>query len=618
MDLTLKVDAHRLLKEIPAFFQSFQESLTEVVQNAYRAGARHIAIRLDHDAKVLTVKDDGPGAANPETLFTAGATGWTNTLVDPAGLGLFALLGLSQEVVVESCTAEGAHWRATLTAACFAGAPITCETLPATAESGLRITAHLKEEVGTDVWVRDARLQRVAAFRQHYPIEVELIEIRDGKPSIYNLARPQLGDVWVETPVGRLYLTYRAPRSELNDRPRVTLIMEHREMAAHNAWDALAEALEQLPQGHTVTVALSGDFTLIVDPATGLRPKLPDRREPIQDAAYKATMARLAQSLYDLFDPPARLREIEALSLPDAMRARKVPREAIEQAVQLAPVFERRADNILMLGYRVVTWDSIDNWHFRDYGYESEIEIGSEIAFARQPLLVQDASLICALCDEDIYAQHDAAGEQVRVRIVTPRLTANNIPFGVCERIEVLGADGRLIASPSRLCLTSDTEMGSVTLDPAPEEWTNEEAEELPSLYIVCATREEGLGRVRSDKSLLGYVAYRLGEEESLGEFVSDGYDGEDADLNWVAVRELMEEDYLQDVLPEAKPVPAKPDARPALRRRIQGVQDNARAALGLLDRVLQEQPEKAALVGRLQRALDMIASTDLSAADEL
>ena len=106
-EVFLKVDAAKVVANTPQMFVSFREACTEAVQNAYRAGAGQIAFRIDKDAAVVEIRDDGPGIKDPDSLLTIGRSDWERDVVEPAGMGFMALAGLSDEIMVESRTADG-------------------------------------------------------------------------------------------------------------------------------------------------------------------------------------------------------------------------------------------------------------------------------------------------------------------------------------------------------------------------------------------------------------------------------------------------------------------------------------------------------------------------------
>jgi hypothetical protein len=88
-ELRLRVDERRLLRELPKFSHSYAETLTELLQNAYRSGASTVTFAADEARKLLTVSDDGRGAERPEKFITAAATGWSERdVVGPRRAGV--------------------------------------------------------------------------------------------------------------------------------------------------------------------------------------------------------------------------------------------------------------------------------------------------------------------------------------------------------------------------------------------------------------------------------------------------------------------------------------------------------------------------------------------------
>ena len=85
------------------FNNSVGDVLTELLQNARRAGATRVDIdRFDlADRQVLVVRDDGSGIADPAKLVTLGDSGWDSEIAhreDPAGMGVFSLAGHRVEI----------------------------------------------------------------------------------------------------------------------------------------------------------------------------------------------------------------------------------------------------------------------------------------------------------------------------------------------------------------------------------------------------------------------------------------------------------------------------------------------------------------------------------------
>lgn len=92
--------------------------LTEIIQNARRAGAKRIDIaQVETDrGPMLRIRDDGCGIADPARFLALGDSGWDEKIArseDPAGMGVFSLAG--HHVTVRSHAADlGAAWQVTI------------------------------------------------------------------------------------------------------------------------------------------------------------------------------------------------------------------------------------------------------------------------------------------------------------------------------------------------------------------------------------------------------------------------------------------------------------------------------------------------------------------------
>lgn len=115
------IHQHALLR-VPAFFNaSTVDILTELFQNARRAGATEIHVITNEGQ--TTVGDNGNGIADPRTLLAFGESRWDNAVTDsehPAGMGLYALAH-REWTTVSSKTPNGEEWRVTLTPDHFTG-----------------------------------------------------------------------------------------------------------------------------------------------------------------------------------------------------------------------------------------------------------------------------------------------------------------------------------------------------------------------------------------------------------------------------------------------------------------------------------------------------------------
>ncbi len=119
--------------------------IIEILQNARRAGARHVII-TNHDGTVQ-VRDDGRGIEDFQKLLDLGGSGWEQTLEeseDPAGVGLFSLA--PREIVIRSGGRS-----LSIGADGWAGAP-----LPVIADSqGLASCEAIGATVGTELRFKD-------------------------------------------------------------------------------------------------------------------------------------------------------------------------------------------------------------------------------------------------------------------------------------------------------------------------------------------------------------------------------------------------------------------------------------------------------------------------------
>ena len=126
---TIRARVHEdAIGRVTRFFNATTtETLNELFQNARRAGATRIDLRIA-DGEV-TVTDDGGGIADPAALLAFGQTAWsagTARREDPAGMGVYALARCPQVTIRsrrrpagDEPTAPG--WQVRLTPAHFLG-----------------------------------------------------------------------------------------------------------------------------------------------------------------------------------------------------------------------------------------------------------------------------------------------------------------------------------------------------------------------------------------------------------------------------------------------------------------------------------------------------------------
>lgn len=254
-----------LLREIPRFFGGFSAALQELLQNSLRAGATVVNVHLVDS--VLTVTDNGCGLHDPQVLLTAAESGWGKDVVEPAGLGALSILNPE---FADHVTYRSHDWRFHLTPEAFAqGEVVPVEAAPSL--SGFQVVLALKTV---------PKLRELLQDRRGYaPITVQF----NGEviPPLEPKGIPLL------TPAGTLYLRRRMGGA--ND----TVIWEHFALPA----PLLAQRIRQA--GFPLASALLKflEFTLIIDPASGLRPKLPDRNALLDDEAFARAVQDIAAAL---------------------------------------------------------------------------------------------------------------------------------------------------------------------------------------------------------------------------------------------------------------------------------------------------------------------------------
>lgn len=296
--MTLSVDAPRLLTQLPHFFQSLTSAMSEILQNSFRAHAIAVDIFLTKNAQdqwELTIIDDGPGAADPADLFTVARSGWEpGAYIEPAGLGLYALLGLSESFRIESVHATG-RWTSTLTAAAFQGDAFTISSQSKEGRpTGLTLVATLDPQADVRPLLQlELNGRDCPAWRHAYPLSVTFHR------------RPTPSDPWqtaaipsqlaaldnrlrLTTPVGTLIA---GPDRHFDRKDYI--VWEHRIIPVNLT--ALIQTLgTRGTPGKALIEALPQSLYWVVPAHTSLRPTLPERNAFIQDAAFTATIEELA------------------------------------------------------------------------------------------------------------------------------------------------------------------------------------------------------------------------------------------------------------------------------------------------------------------------------------
>lgn len=358
--LTLDVDTRRFLAHLPHFFSSLSAAVAEMLQNSTRAQATTVDITIARapadDAWVLTLVDDGPGIADPENLFTAARTGWDESqIIEPAGMGFFALLGLAQTLTVTSRSADGTGWQAVVSAQAFTGEPFSVTPLvSAHSASGLTVQAVLKPEADVSCLVHAPdTFHKLFTWRHAFPLTVRLYR-PDAQGDLKTQTIPSHFDPAscpvLSTHMGSLY------RGEESNGTEITVMWEHRLIRAKRNDLITALVARHGSLGAMVAWSLPNGLVWVLPKDTPVRAQLPERSALITNSAWHETLAQLADALVTAFQPARVLAAVQdvAQTRPDvltasfwrpdsvAWRALPTPKtivEAFKQSVALPPFF---------------------------------------------------------------------------------------------------------------------------------------------------------------------------------------------------------------------------------------------------------------------------------------
>lgn len=151
------------------FNNSATDVLSELLQNARRAGASRVAIDVasDDGRSLLVIRDNGSGIDDPAKLVTLGESGWNGTIAhreDPAGMGVFSLAGRHVEIRSRA-KAAGRSWRVIIPPDAWEnGTPLNIE--PSEIDAGTEIRIDMPE-----AWTKEIA-GAAANAAQYYPLPV--------------------------------------------------------------------------------------------------------------------------------------------------------------------------------------------------------------------------------------------------------------------------------------------------------------------------------------------------------------------------------------------------------------------------------------------------------------
>ena len=287
--LFASVNLERLLPEIPRFFPSFPAVLAEILQNAHRSGATEVHVVRNSETNSLTFIDNGSGLDKPERLLKVGDVGWDESIViDPAGMGAFATLRpeFVRWVVYESHGAG--NWRLTVTPDVLAGGPAVLSRLSSNGWTGMSVTLNLTPET-VDFHFPDL-LRRA---RGYYPFRL-VYQDEQGQEQIITPYYDWEPDLVLDLPEGRLQWQHDAFRYVR----RHETVWEYRPLESAAVSKALAHAAEcHVYPELARAVTVDSHYRWFVNPACGVRPKLPDRNEILEDPSLHTAAEHIVDAL---------------------------------------------------------------------------------------------------------------------------------------------------------------------------------------------------------------------------------------------------------------------------------------------------------------------------------
>lgn len=287
--LYASVDVERLLPEIPRFFPSFEAILGEILQNAHRSGATEVRVARNAEANTLTIRDNGSGLDKPERLLRVGDAGWDeSSVIDPAGMGAFATLRpeFVRKVVYESYGEW--NWRLTVTPDVLGGGPAFLSPRSSNGWTGLSVTLHLAPG---SVSLPLPYLLRQA--RGYYPFQL-VYQDENGQEELILPYQEWEPDLTLHLPQG----VFHWHHSEWRAVHRHEAVWEYRPIESHSVSRALAQAADHHAHPELAR-ALTQDSHCrwFVNPACGVRPKLPDRNEMLDDPALHRAAEHIVDAL---------------------------------------------------------------------------------------------------------------------------------------------------------------------------------------------------------------------------------------------------------------------------------------------------------------------------------
>ena len=296
------------------------------------------------------------------------------------------------------------------------------------------------------------------------------------------------------------------------------------------------------------------ETVFFVDPESGIRPKLPDREEVIDDGYLHAAAYQIVRTVLDEYLAGFDMDQVKAL--PNVMEKEQKP-SAFQRlhacakedtlAANLArdPVSE---ETLRFLGYIKVYWcNSSDVWiSTQDDGdgrypaVESESFSGRDILYVREPVIVvEDEGMRAALCEQDIYAVGAARKSGLDkterdVQVSGLRYQAGDW-LAFVDELLVNGKPVEFLARSNSNTLWNCPELDAIDQEKegrlSAEEKTRYEEEDDELVLVLAVPPAEFLsGLEKRYPFWRGYIAWRFDDEGIVDHITQRSYDDYDFD----------------------------------------------------------------------------------------
>jgi hypothetical protein len=416
------VNLKRLLPEVPRFFPSFESVLGEILQNAYRSGATEVVVEYDAAHNSLSIQDNGPGLDVPERLLVVGDAGWDESLViDPAGMGAFATLRPEyvQMVVYES---HGRwNWRLTVTPEVLTGGAAILTELASDGWCGLSVRLNLADSLAAlDL------AQLLMRCRGYYPFKL-VFRNAAGEEERIDPEYEWQPELVIDLPVGRF---------EWNSRQwyhrRHETVWEYRRISSEAVERALKSAAERQTHPALAQALVDAQFRWFIDPACGVRPKLPDRHEILDDLA----LAQAAQAIVDaLVERVLAVGREATATWPDRFELKDIG-QSLQIPAQL--LWLRHADRIARHLFPALGWKRVEHlvpaetrWYAMDEGDGAYLDRDEylSVSYDRHARTVASEALSISLNLQGIPASMDERASDPLIAIHGFRGDPQNSPY---------------------------------------------------------------------------------------------------------------------------------------------------------------------------------------------